>query len=126
MVHFKYSSNLIINETFSSLQGLIKGLENNLAVCDAKRADDQQNFITTLRNLEKSLDETKNIVSALSHEKRDLLAQLNEVKTELSKERAEHLDTQRAHALNIKRLENTEKKNDVIKSLQEQKEDLKK
>jgi Alanyl-tRNA synthetase len=108
------------------LQKHIDHLESALATAEKKRADDQSNFLNTLKNLEKSLEETKEIINGLTQEKRELLRELNETKSALAKEKADHVDTQRANTLLQKKLENAEKHKEAVKSLQEQRDEYKK
>ena len=102
----------------------IERLENALAISEKKRAEDQQSYLATLKNFEKSLDETKDILANLHHEKRELLRELNDVKNDLAKERAAHVETKNELSLIEKKFINSQNQKEVIASLQEQRDSL--
>ena len=108
----------------SELKKQIERLENALAISEKKRAEDQQSYLATLKNFEKSLDETKDILANLHHEKRELLRELNDVKNDLAKERAAHVETKNELSLIEKKFINSQNQKEVIASLQEQRDSL--
>lgn len=102
----------------------IERLEKSLAASEKRRMDDQQSYINTLKNFEKSLDDTRDILSNLHLEKKEIIKQLNNAQLELSLERAAHVETKNELTLLEKKLINAQNQKDVINSLQEQRESL--
>lgn len=95
-----------------------------MATGDKKRAQEQRQYLDTLSNLERSLEETKDIIGGLNQEKRELLRELNETKNELARERSDHDETKTNIILLQKKLYNAESYQEVIKNLQDQREEL--
>lgn len=86
------------------MQRVEKALEN----AERKKREDQEAFLASLRGFEKSLADTKEVVSALNHEKRELVRELNDTRNELIRERSQHAEDQRELLLCQKSLQNSE------------------
>ena len=103
---------------------MVRNLEESLQTCDAQREQEQRKFIDALRNLERSTEETKDLINKLNAEKRDLITELNTARAECQRAKADASEARSENAIMQQKLYNADSYQEVIKSMQSAKEEL--